>query len=493
MLSRPRVTCALLRALVLATVLFTTATAEAGIRYYRARWMPQGEIAADGYDVYLRLAGAAEWAQIPAGYIEENDRGVVRFTMILNDDRDYELAVRAYVTDGADRLYSDFSNVIDVEAVVVRECDVNADCDDGNVCNGSESCQAGVCATSEPLACEDPGPCQAAICDPVHGCLVVEDPDDPACAPEPECTVDADCGDGDVCNGAESCIGGLCYLGEELVCEDPGPCEAAVCDPLEGCVVVEDPDDPECPPDPELDGVSVDLDGLGEQLGTTGPVELGVDESFTLSLWVKPANLDGADRYIFDAFTPGDYEDDRIAVFAENGRAGDPIRVRTFSSWGSDIFDLEFAGHQVAGRWLHVVVAQEGPREMTVFIDGQPASPSRVRDDGSFFGFMSDDGREVAIGSDYSRLRNFWEGAIGHVALWDHALSAAEVAEIFAAGHAIDLRADQGDYASSAGLRHYWRLGEDLDRLGADFVAESPVHLDQTVGLDETDVVSDAP
>lgn len=46
----------------------------------------------------------------------------------------------------------------------VALCDTSADCDDGNPCNGTETCVA-VCMGGEPLVCAG-----GAACDPVTGC-----------------------------------------------------------------------------------------------------------------------------------------------------------------------------------------------------------------------------------------------------------------------------------------------------------------------------------
>jgi hypothetical protein len=49
-------------------------------------------------------------------------------------------------------------------------CTTNADCADGNVCNGSELCQAGVCLPGTPITCSDNDPCTADTCVPAVGC-----------------------------------------------------------------------------------------------------------------------------------------------------------------------------------------------------------------------------------------------------------------------------------------------------------------------------------
>jgi hypothetical protein len=55
-------------------------------------------------------------------------------------------------------------------------------CDDGNACTQTDTCQAGTCAGTNPVVCNDPGPCQAAMCDPSSGaCATSMLPDGSAC------------------------------------------------------------------------------------------------------------------------------------------------------------------------------------------------------------------------------------------------------------------------------------------------------------------------
>ena len=51
-----------------------------------------------------------------------------------------------------------------------RACTTDADCDNGNVCDGVEYCQAGVCFNRPPLVCDDSDPCTQNTCDPTLGC-----------------------------------------------------------------------------------------------------------------------------------------------------------------------------------------------------------------------------------------------------------------------------------------------------------------------------------
>lgn len=155
-------------------------------------------------------------------------------------------------------------------------CDTNADCDDGNKCDGIETCQSGICVQGTPPSCDDGNVCTR-DCDPVQGCIhqPVEDgrscSDDDLCTTgdvcengqctsgQPRdctdnnsCTTDtckpdkgcvrtplddgATCSDGNACTQGDACIRGACVGGNPPSCEDNNPCTAGSCDVIKGCV-----------------------------------------------------------------------------------------------------------------------------------------------------------------------------------------------------------------------------------------------------------------
>lgn len=92
-------------------------------------------------------------------------------------------------------------------------CNADADCDDGNVCTGMETCDLGThaCATTAPLDCTPPTPCQGSRCDPVDGCLfALMDGDGDGHAPTSlgACGTDCDDGDDTIYEGAEELCDG---------------------------------------------------------------------------------------------------------------------------------------------------------------------------------------------------------------------------------------------------------------------------------------------
>ena len=128
------------------------------------------------------------------------------------------------------------------------------DCDDGNVCNGTETCQlpGGVCRAGTPLVCNDSNFCNGAEwCDERQGCQLGTPP---SCADNDRCTddlcdvqagrcvfvpaddcclVDADCEDDDICTGEEKCVSGRCQIinGTVPSCDDGNKCTEDGCNP----------------------------------------------------------------------------------------------------------------------------------------------------------------------------------------------------------------------------------------------------------------------
>jgi len=95
-------------------------------------------------------------------------------------------------------------------------------CDDGDACNGVETCDAdtGDCVDGDPVVCEEEGDtCVDGVCGP------------------PDLCEGNTCDDGDACNGVETCDPdtGDCVDGDPVVCEVEGEtCVDGVCGPPGG-------------------------------------------------------------------------------------------------------------------------------------------------------------------------------------------------------------------------------------------------------------------
>ena len=102
-----------------------------------------------------------------------------------------------------------------VDEAACGACMDTPDCDDGNPCNGAETCERGGCSPGTPLVCSDGIACTVDSCDPAMGCIAT--PDDRFCA------------DGNFCNGAEVCTATGCQPGTPPTCNDSDDCTNDAC------------------------------------------------------------------------------------------------------------------------------------------------------------------------------------------------------------------------------------------------------------------------
>jgi hypothetical protein len=97
-------------------------------------------------------------------------------------------------------------------------------CADTNVCNGAETCRAGVCAPGTTLSCDDGNACTDDSCNATTGCVRTNRPNGTVCAPATQC------------GGASTCQSGVCTAGPNGSCDDQNPCTADSCGPGGTCL-----------------------------------------------------------------------------------------------------------------------------------------------------------------------------------------------------------------------------------------------------------------
>lgn len=119
-------------------------------------------------------------------------------------------------------------------------CQLAADgsaCSDGNACTRSDVCVAGSCESSDPVTCGAMSQCHdAGVCNPATG----------TCS-NPLKANGAACNDGNGCTQTDTCLSGTCRGANPVVCEAPGSCLEASCDPSTGtCDSQPRPDGSEC-------------------------------------------------------------------------------------------------------------------------------------------------------------------------------------------------------------------------------------------------------
>jgi hypothetical protein len=111
----------------------------------------------------------------------------------------------------------------------------NTTCNDGNASTPFDVCRSGVC---RGLACGNDAQCSdGQACNGVERCV------NNACVAGTPMV----CNDGNLCNGTETCVGSSCVAGTPMQCSaDDGPCFDSFCDPAQGCRVQVHPDGETC-------------------------------------------------------------------------------------------------------------------------------------------------------------------------------------------------------------------------------------------------------
>jgi hypothetical protein len=258
------------------------------------------------------------------------------------------------------------------------------------------------------------------------------------------CFADGDCDDGDECNGSERCVSGICRT----------------------------------PAFPVYCGyVSLELDGAS-WLATSGPAALRLGNSWSISLWVKVLDLSRSAQYLLSLGNRGGF--DHSVSLSAWGPRGDLVLI---AQGQGEAKRYIYPAALAQDRWLHVTATWNGT-SLRTYVGGTERVPTVISD---LALAMADVPRELAVGT------NLWSPGVeavarlGHLAIWNRALSASEVLGVRDAAHEVDLRMED----VGQGLVHYYRIGEDTAALGWDQGA-LPVHL-APVGLDPSAVILDAP
>ncbi len=145
----------------------------------------------------------------------------------------------AVCADGED---NDCDGLTDIDDDGCWQCTADSDCDDSDVCTGTETCLGNLCQNGSALDCDDGDVCTTDSCDSTTGCVHTYNTD--SCDDGLYCTV------GDACDGAGSCTGSArdCS-GESDQCNDgvcnesDGACEAqpvgdgTACDDGDDCTM----------------------------------------------------------------------------------------------------------------------------------------------------------------------------------------------------------------------------------------------------------------
>lgn len=228
---------------------------------------------------------------------------------------------------------------------------------------------------------------------------------------------------------------------------------------------------------------SIDFDGVNEDMGG-GNLLVGIADVFSIGGWVNFGNTLGRQDtwWTIEGGAGGD-----MALFQRSNVGAAP----SFQFFGNGNNLIIPSLPITAATWHHCILTWNTNSDVKLYVDG-----SQFGGPLSGVGVFSDDaGRMVQVGDASTGVPNGLMKA-ANLAIWTTILGATEVATLFNAGSInIDLRVDQGNYASSATLEHFWPLGKDPSPLlGQDLGVGTLINLEQNaVGITDADRVADVP
>jgi hypothetical protein len=241
--------------------------------------------------------------------------------------------------------------------------------------------------------------------------------------------------------------------------------------------------------------VSIDLEGSNEALSNQTPQDIGIANSWTISAWLNPDLVDWNNR-TFLHLQAGSGGANYFHMRARDS-SPDPtvqaLHVEFGDSNGNTIKMYIFDNVFVESSWQLITVTWNGT-DLIVYRNDMILTPFLKFVDNS--GSMTNTNRKVTIGGFDPTGAYQWDGKCYSVAIWDTVLGANEVSTIYNFGDGrFDLNTDSGNYASSANLPHWWRLGFDSNDIGKDYGNHTVLInvMEDAFGIDVTDIVNDFP
>lgn len=159
-------------------------------------------------------------------------------------------------------------------------------------------------------------------------------------------------------------------------------------------------------------------------------------EHTTISFWVNPSSFPGAgEGYILSL---GGWQERWKISLPNHGKP-----VFTTHSGGACCSDMDSGTPLELNTWTHVVMTHDGSKDI-IYLNGVQANEKAVS------GGLDPTTHPLGIGYDPIDKANYFDGAIDDVAIYNVALSAEEVADLYAAQNTFP--GEQGDLVAHYGL-----------------------------------------
>tara|TARA_Y100000590_G_scaffold271798_1_gene305105 strand:- start:491 stop:5827 length:5337 start_codon:yes stop_codon:yes gene_type:complete len=203
-------------------------------------------------------------------------------------------------------------------------------------------------------------------------------------------------------------------------------------------------------------GKSLSFDGSNDYVSIADADELDGMANLTVQFYVKwdaypyqtnnkgvhlvekwqTANANATGSYSF--YTHHDADNLTFMVKTQNAQTGVNIAL-------SSNMDLD--------KWYLLTGVYDGSK-VYIYIDGTKKAEANIT------GTIASTTYPLEFANQNNNNTKFFDGSIDEVALWDDALSAAEITALYNSGTALDVKSNSGNYTSSTNLKGYWKMEE---------------------------------
>lgn len=172
------------------------------------------------------------------------------------------------------------------------------------------------------------------------------------------------------------------------------------------------------------------FDGANDLVAISNPLS----SNWTFSIWARADFTDSGWHELYD----------------KNPSSGGRITIAIVSN-KFQMYDTAYrdSGYTLSDKnWHHYVITQTGTA-LNFYVDG--SHQATVTGNGNSLG------GDAHIGRYYPLAIEYWSGIINEVALYDTALDADAVTQLYGSGTPLDVLSDSGNYDNSSDLIGYWR------------------------------------
>ncbi len=217
------------------------------------------------------------------------------------------------------------------------------------------------------------------------------------------------------------------------------------------------------------DVTSVDLNGTDEHM-QSAQQSIGVTSTVSMMIWFKPdaltvrMGLMGLRNTVNSAA--------RIDLTIRGDQATNNLLLLWFDSEGTpaQIKNLQYHDLFSTDTWFMVVATMNAATQAGIVYLNADGALTPDSEAGTSINVPTDVSRSLQVGSETIGGGTYFSGDIHSTAIWSSVLTPAEIVEIYnsGVGGTFDLNADSGNYASSATLEHWHRIGHNTGNIGKD-------------------------